>query len=140
MLNRRELHRLEAMLDLGLHPKRIATALNCSLDVVSAAAAERGRPVMAHKSRRVTVQEIEWARRQRAEGATFLSIARALGRNIVTIQKMDQCNYETPKPTSKRPCITCRRPMYSEGAHNRQCQTCRQESDTVFTATASMHA
>jgi hypothetical protein len=102
-LNICEITRLNAMLDLGMHPKRIAIALNRSLDDIHAAAEKLGRPVATRSGRRLLEAH------DRAAARKF----------------------------TRRPCLACQHPFNSEGAHNRLCRTCRQESGTVFTTLAS---
>lgn len=40
--------------------------------------------------------------------------------------KIQRLRWEAPKATTaERPCITCKTPFQSEGAHNRMCGPCR---------------
>jgi hypothetical protein len=137
-LNNRQLIRLEAMLDIGLHPRRIAKALDCHLSVAAAAAKSIGRTLSNPAARRLNPNEIEYARAQYKQGAKVADIARDLGRNRTSVQKWIDENKAPPPAITRRPCITCRRPMKSEGSHHRQCPTCRQETATIFTTHASV--
>jgi len=40
-------------------------------------------------------------------------------------------NEDTRKLARTRNCMTCRRPFWSEGAHNRICQSCKKEDTTA---------
>lgn len=78
-------------------------------------------------------------------GAATSDIAKKLGRNDNSVaikasrlrlpRKTDVKNGELGggrkmRPDAKiRPCMTCRRPFFSEGNHNRRCDPCRESDD-----------
>lgn len=51
--------------------------------------------------------------------------------------RLNPSRRQSGRHLTERPCLNCRTPFYSEGAHHRLCKNCRrQDNDTVFTTPA----
>ena len=83
------------------------------------------------------VPRIPWTREEDAEllrmkdaGESLAAISAALSRSPKStfsrwehLRRMGE--RERAKPRTKRPCLCCKKPFMSEGAHNRLCNECK---------------
>ena len=78
------------------------------------------------------------AQRMRAAGKTIAEIGEALDRSLTSV---DSCLRRLedrrskplkPKKAANRPCMCCRKPFASQGAHHRLCDRCRRIDVSPF--------
>jgi hypothetical protein len=77
-------------------------------------------------------RDLQLAREWKEAGFAFKDIAKALGRDAMQVQmkwRLDMFSLVV-KPKVQRKCLSCQATFYSEGAHNRRCDGCREKSNT----------
>lgn len=113
--------------------------------------AKRITRIPARYRQRYTQHEIRRLDAMREAGMGFDEIGKALGRTPASSQTMARdhgiglgkkrvrppCQSSPPTETDPRGrqkilCLNCRNPFFSEGAHNRLCNRCRQIPSTPF--------